>query len=67
MLALPDADRAWLAEELLASFDGAADEGVQEAWTVEIERRISEVREGRVSLRSWDEVSAQLEALLDEP
>lgn len=34
----------------------------EEAWASEIERRIEEVRQGTVTLRSWEEVRAELHA-----
>lgn len=48
VLALPVKDRAALAERLLASLDEGEDEGVEEAWADEAERRDRELQEGKV-------------------
>ena len=37
-----------------------------DAWTSEIENRLEEVRSGKVELRSWDEVHAELRARLGQ-
>jgi putative addiction module component (TIGR02574 family) len=57
---LPVADRAELAGMLLESIDGPADRGVEEAWAVEIERRMAEYRAGKVKTVSWAELRAHL-------
>ena len=62
-LALPEDDREILAIELMESL-GRRDEGWEEAWSTEIERRIAEVRSGKVALRSWEDVRAELRARL---
>ena len=53
-------DRAELAGLLLESIDEPADEGVEEAWAAEIERRMAEYRAGRVKTIPWSEVRARL-------
>lgn len=53
-------DRAELAGKLLESIEDPPDEGVEEAWAAEIERRIAEYRAGRVKTIPWAEVRAQL-------
>lgn len=53
-------DRAELAGLLLESLDEGRDEGVEEAWATEIERRMAEYRAGRVKTVSWQEVRAHL-------
>ena len=45
---------------LIESLDGKVDTGVDEAWRVEIERRISEIDRGEVQLIPGDEVFARL-------
>lgn len=45
---LSEDDRAELAGMLLESIEHPADEGVEEAWAAEIERRTAEYRAGRV-------------------
>jgi putative addiction module component (TIGR02574 family) len=61
LLKLPVEDRAELAAELLASLDGPPDDGVEEAWNAEIERRVGEVDSGAVKLDEWSDVRARLE------
>ncbi len=53
-------DRAELAGKLLESIEEPADEGVEEAWAAEIERRIADFRAGKVKTIPWAEVRAQL-------
>ncbi|MGE0876682.1 MAG: addiction module protein [Burkholderiales bacterium] len=57
---LSDSERAELALSLIESLDGPADAGVEEAWRVEIERRIGEIDRGEVTLIPGDEVFARL-------
>jgi putative addiction module component (TIGR02574 family) len=57
---LPAEDRAELAGKLLESIEEPADEGVEEAWAAEIERRMSDYRAGRVKTIPWAEVRAHL-------
>lgn len=57
---LPEAERAELAGLLLESIEDPADEGVEEAWAAEIERRMAEYRAGRVKTIPWSEVRAHL-------
>ena len=57
---LPAQDRAELAGRLLESIEDPPDEGVEEAWAAEIERRMVEYRAGRVETIPWSEVRAHL-------
>lgn len=57
---LSDEDRAELAGLLLQSLDRESDEGVEEAWAAEIERRMADYRAGRVKTIPWSEVRARL-------
>ncbi len=57
---LSDSERAKLALSLIESLDGPADAGVEEAWRVEIERRMGEIDRGEVTLTPGDEVFARL-------
>jgi putative addiction module component (TIGR02574 family) len=57
---LPAEDRAELAGRLLESIEDSPDEGVEEAWAAEIERRMAEYRAGRVKMIPWSEVRAHL-------
>jgi len=57
---LNPSERAELAGLLLESIDEPIDEGIEEAWAVEIERRMAEYRAGRVKTIPWSEVRARL-------
>jgi putative addiction module component (TIGR02574 family) len=57
---LSEVDRADLALSLIESLDGPADPDVEEAWRVEIERRIGQIDRGEVHLVPGDEVFAKL-------
>jgi putative addiction module component (TIGR02574 family) len=57
---LPVEDRAELAGRLLDSIEDPPDEGVEEAWALEIERRMADYRAGRVKTIPWSEVRAHL-------
>jgi putative addiction module component (TIGR02574 family) len=57
---LPPKDRAELAGRLLESIEDEPEEGVEEAWAAEIERRMTDYREGRVKTIPWSEVRARL-------
>ena len=59
-LKLSSGDRARLAAELIASLDGPPDEGVEEAWAVEIEHRAAQVADGSVKLVDWDTVKSRI-------
>ena len=60
VLNLPEDERARLVAALLASFDGPADPDAEEAWAREIERRVREIEEGRVTLEPWASVRDRL-------
>jgi len=57
---LSDTERAELALALIQSLDGEPDADVEEAWRIEIERRIAQVERGEVELIPGDEVVARL-------
>lgn len=57
---LPEQDRAALALSILESLDGPADADVEEAWRIEIERRIGQIDRGEVQLIPGEEVFARL-------
>jgi putative addiction module component (TIGR02574 family) len=59
VLELPAAERARVAETLLVSLDGEADDKIDAAWGREVERRTRELEEGRVKLISWARVKKQ--------
>jgi putative addiction module component (TIGR02574 family) len=57
---LSEVERAELALSLIESLDGPADPDVEEAWRVEIERRIGQIDRGEVQPIPGDEVFAKL-------
>ncbi len=57
---LSEAERAELALSLIESLDGPSDPGVEEAWRLEIERRVGEIERGEVQLIPGDEVFARV-------
>jgi putative addiction module component (TIGR02574 family) len=66
-LALPPEARATIAGSLLESLkDVPADEGVQGAWSEEIERRIEEIDSGKVQMIPYEEVRRRLAARLSD-
>jgi putative addiction module component (TIGR02574 family) len=66
-LALPTEARAAIASSLLESLDESpADEGVESAWSEEIQRRIEEIDSGKVQLIPYEEVRRRLAAMLSD-
>jgi putative addiction module component (TIGR02574 family) len=59
-LALNPGERADLAATLLGSLDGPADADLEEAWALEIARRVEDVETGRVATIPWTQARAQL-------
>ena len=59
-LELPPAARAALAGTLIDSIDGEIDEGVEQAWATEIERRLADVDSGRVTPIPWADARRRL-------
>jgi putative addiction module component (TIGR02574 family) len=55
-LKLPDADRAWIAEELLESLSPPGDDMTEEEWEAELDRRVEEYKTNPESALTWDEV-----------
>jgi putative addiction module component (TIGR02574 family) len=70
LLALPEADRAELAERLLESLDGEGEPDdpaeVDAEWADEIARRLEDYRAGRVTPIPWEEVRRRMQAELDK-
>lgn len=62
-LELPRHERARLAERLLHSLD--QDEAVEDAWAMEIERRVAEYRAGTLKALPGDDVLAEARARLE--
>jgi putative addiction module component (TIGR02574 family) len=63
-LALPEAERAELAELLAASLSTEAS-SLHPSWSEELSRRAAEVDSGAVKPVPWDEVRRQVQAQLD--
>jgi putative addiction module component (TIGR02574 family) len=61
-LKLTPNERAVFAKHLLASLD--EDESIQDAWAVEVERRVTEIENGTVQLITLDKAIAQVRASL---
>ena len=59
-LQLPESARAALAGALLNSLDEETEEGVEEAWRMEIKRRIAELDEGSVTPIPWPEARRRI-------
>jgi len=57
---LSDKDRATLAGLLIESLESEVDPDVEEAWRVEIERRLAELDAGTVETVPWEVVRAKL-------
>ena len=45
---------------LIETLDAESEEGVEDAWRVEIERRMAELDSGAVETVSWEELRARL-------
>jgi putative addiction module component (TIGR02574 family) len=61
-LRLSESERAHLAQTLLRSLEPEEEQGVEEAWNVEIARRLGEVRDGTAQGRPAEEVFRELRA-----
>jgi putative addiction module component (TIGR02574 family) len=61
-LTLSEAERAHLAQTLLQSLEPGASETVEEAWDVEVSRRLDEVRQGMAQGRPADDVFRDIRA-----
>lgn len=59
--ALPESDRARLAQELVATLDGPADPDAAAAWDSELEKRLSDLRSGNAELLSREEFNRRLD------
>jgi len=59
-LSLAEQDRADFIAALIDSLDTETEEGVEEAWRVEIERRAQELETGAVQSIPWDVVRERL-------
>jgi putative addiction module component (TIGR02574 family) len=57
-------ERAELASLLIESLDEPAEEGVEAAWALEIERRMADLDSGSSKTLPWDEVREKLHGRL---
>ncbi len=62
-LQLPEDERGDVAARLIESLETNGDEDVQAAWSAEIQKRIEELRQGKVKPLSWPEARRMI---LDE-
>ena len=53
-------ERATLMRLLIEALDADTEEGVEDAWRVEIEHRMAELDSGSVETIPWEEVRARL-------
>lgn len=53
-------ERATLMRLLIENLDAESEEGVEDAWRVEIERRMAELDSNSVQTIPWEEVRARL-------
>lgn len=58
---LDDSERAVVAAELIASLDGPADADAEQAWAIEIDRRLAEIESGDAEFTSWTELRARIQ------
>ena len=59
-MGLAPEDRAALMRLLIDTLDAESEEGVEEAWRGEIERRMAELDSGAVEAVPWEELRARL-------
>jgi putative addiction module component (TIGR02574 family) len=59
-MSLAPEERATLMRLLIESLDAESEEGVEDAWRVEIERRMAELDAGSVETIPWEELRARL-------
>jgi len=64
VLTLSEQDRAYLARQLIASLDGTVDADAEAQWSEVIDRRSREMADGRVDVRSEEEVIGDIRAKL---
>jgi putative addiction module component (TIGR02574 family) len=59
-MTLDPQERATLMRLLIETLDTEAEQAVEQAWRVEIERRMAELDSGSVETIPWEEVRARL-------
>jgi len=60
LLSLPCEDRIRIVERLLESLNAPADDEIEQAWAVEVERRLDELNAGKVRSIPGEEVFADI-------
>ncbi|MBI5418120.1 addiction module protein [Candidatus Poribacteria bacterium] len=55
-------ERAELAHKLIVSLNDEIDEGFEEAWKAEIEKRLKEIKSGKAKGRPAQEILAEIRA-----
>lgn len=61
-LSLPINDRAKLAHDLIVSLDEHIDSDVNNAWEVEINRRVKEIKDGTAKGRPAEQILSEIKA-----
>jgi putative addiction module component (TIGR02574 family) len=61
VLDLPEQDRAEVAARILESLEESQDDGVDEAWARELERRAAAVDSGQVVTSDWNVLRRRIE------
>jgi len=64
VLALPEQDRAYLAQRLIASLDDTVDVDAETQWNEVIDRRSREIEDGQVQCRSVEDTIRDVRAKL---
>ena len=59
-LTLNEGDRAALAGILIDSLETEPEDGVEEAWTAEIDRRVGQLDSGEIKTVAWEGARARL-------
>ena len=59
-LTLDEGDRAAIAGLLIDSLEAEPEDGVEEAWAIEIDKRAAQVDSGQAATIPWDKVRARL-------
>jgi hypothetical protein len=59
-LAMPSAERAWLAHCLIASIEQQADENVEAAWLKLAQERAEQIQRGEVQTVTWESIKQNI-------
>jgi len=61
-LQMPEKERALMAQKLISSLEEAEDLEAEIQWQQEVQRRLTEIDEGKVECISWEVVERRLRA-----